>query len=331
MTTLPTISVIVPTYNRAAYLPYLFQSLAMQQYPAGRFEVLVVDNSSKDQTAQLVARWQPVLPFELRFYSKDNEGPAASRNYGAMRAHGEVLAFTDSDCVPTPRWLRQAAHAFAAGGDMVTGTLTPIWREGDGLLSAQDAPVTNDTGLYMTANFFVRSTSFRTVNGFDERFGLFPWGGLIGGEDIDLGWRLKRSGATSRFCADVEVLHLATRTTLVRKALSPAMLQVLPKLLRSIPELRKTLLWARWFLSRARASFYMAVAGLALALSLQWWPALLLILPWLQHQLRRNVLPAARRSGLIAGIAAMGLILYLEAATTLIVLAASVRYRRLVL
>jgi hypothetical protein len=75
----------------------------------------------------------------------------------------------------------------------------------------------------------------------------------------------------------------------------------------------------------------MAVAGLALALSLQWWPALLLILPWLQHQLRRNVLPAARRSGLIAGIAAMGLILYLEAATTLIVLAASVRYRRLVL
>src|SRR5258708_6335810 len=87
----PFTSVIVPTYNRARVLPHLFTALAHQLYPADRMELIVVDNSSSDDTEQVVERWARVLPFQVCFYRKDNKGPAASRNYGAARARGDVL------------------------------------------------------------------------------------------------------------------------------------------------------------------------------------------------------------------------------------------------
>src|SRR5438477_8106339 len=91
------VSVIVPTYNRAAELPYLFSALAAQWYPADRVELIVVDNSSIDDTEGVVAHWSRCLPFKVSFHRKENHGPAASRNYGAARAEGQILAFTDSD------------------------------------------------------------------------------------------------------------------------------------------------------------------------------------------------------------------------------------------
>src|SRR5258708_19214733 len=87
----PFISVIVPTYNRARVLPHLFTALAHQLYPADRMELIVVDNSSSDDTEQVVERWARVLPFQVPFYRKDNKGPAASRNYPAAPPPADPL------------------------------------------------------------------------------------------------------------------------------------------------------------------------------------------------------------------------------------------------
>src|SRR5258708_5952897 len=87
-TRFPFVTVVVPTYNRAKTLPFLFESLAKQHYPADRMELIVVDNSSNDNTEEVVEQWKQVFPFRARFSRKDNKGPAASRNYGAARAEG---------------------------------------------------------------------------------------------------------------------------------------------------------------------------------------------------------------------------------------------------
>src|SRR2546421_3162624 len=134
----PLVSVIVPTYNRAAVLPYLFEAVGRQLYPSASMELIVVDNSSKDDTEAVVDRWRTALPFEVRFYRKENRGPAASRNYSAARARGSILAFTDSDCIPDPCWLRNAAAAFASRDvGIVCGPFVLRPREDSGLFDHQ--------------------------------------------------------------------------------------------------------------------------------------------------------------------------------------------------
>ena len=89
------ISVILPTYNRAAFLERSIGSVVAQTMLPG--ELIVVDDGSTDDTAALLARLGPSLPFSLRVVRQVNRGAAAARNLGIQQAHGELLAFLDSD------------------------------------------------------------------------------------------------------------------------------------------------------------------------------------------------------------------------------------------
>src|SRR5260370_22353379 len=134
-------------------------------------ELIVVDTSASDATEQVVERWARVLPFQVRFYRKDNKGPAASRNYGAARARGDVLAFTDSDCLPVPAWLRGAARGFRGGAGIGCGPVLPAHREGEDVLIAQQPPVTGARSCYPTANLLVRNAHLDPVQGSNEQVG----------------------------------------------------------------------------------------------------------------------------------------------------------------
>lgn len=329
--TYPFISVIVPTYNRGRVLPHLFSALAHQLYPADRMELIVVDNSSSDDTEQVVARWARVLPFEVRFYRKDNKGPAASRNYGAARARGEVLAFTDSDCLPVPAWLRGAARGFGDGAGIVCGPFIPLHREGEGVLIAQQPPVTGDRGCYPTANLLVRKADFERVHGFDEKFGLYPWGELIAGEDADLAWRVRRNGVKVAFLSDVLVGHLSTPMSFWRLLLRPIVVQIIPALLPKIPELREVYLWNRYFNAKIHLYFHVAWIAILAALLTHWWPLALGALPWAWFYLRSVLVPGVRFEGWRNGVARTALFIYLQVACSLVLIFASFRYRRLVL
>jgi glycosyltransferase involved in cell wall biosynthesis len=327
----PFISVICPTYNRAAVLPYLFDALARQLYPADRMELIVVDNSSSDDTGQVFEKWKTGLPFAARFYRKENRGPAASRNFGAARARGEILAFVDSDCIPDRAWLRNGARAFSRGAGIVCGPLIPAIRGNEGVLFHQQTPTLRDHGLYPTANLFVRRSAFEAVGGFDERYGLYPWGELIAGEDTDLAWRVIRSGARPEFRAEVMVFHLATPITLGRLLLRPIVIQIIPALLRKVPELRGTYLWMRYFNNKTHLYFYVALIAIALAVATGWTPAALLALPWVGHILFRVLLPGLLYYGPRRGLSAFAIHLYWQVGLVVVLLVASIRYRRLVL
>lgn len=330
---LPLVSVIVPTYNRADLLPHLFNAMAQQLYPSSCLEMIVVDNSSSDGTSELVKRWAEVISFPVHFIQKANDGPTTSRNLGAARARGEILAYVDSDCIPHPCWIRNAVRHLQAHPEVsvVCGPMLALRTEDGGMFGSQHEETTRDTGLYPSGNLILRTACFRQLGGFDERFGIYPWGALMRGEDTDLVWRARRRGHRAEFKEDVVIWHLpGPPPKLWRFLLQPVVMQIFPRLLRSIPELRDTFLWRRYFVSRDHALFYLAAAGVWAARRTGKLRHLLWTGPWL-YEIRGLLLEELRRGGPAAAVKALALLAQHLAFCGMVLIYASVRYRRLVL
>jgi glycosyltransferase involved in cell wall biosynthesis len=115
----PFFSVVIPTYDRPAALARLLESLANLDYPADRYEILVVNDGGPPLEAVVAA-----FAGRLRLLSQANAGPGAARNLGAAAAGGEFLAFTDDDCLVTPGWLAGLATALASRPEALCGGRT---------------------------------------------------------------------------------------------------------------------------------------------------------------------------------------------------------------
>lgn len=116
LSALPRASVIVAVYNGQATLAECLDSLVRLDYPAERLEVLCVDNGSTDATPRILAGYGD----RLRILREAVRGPAAARNHGVRQASGEVVAFTDADCVVERGWLR---NLVAPLGDASVGVV----------------------------------------------------------------------------------------------------------------------------------------------------------------------------------------------------------------
>jgi glycosyltransferase involved in cell wall biosynthesis len=116
----PHVSVVIPTYGRGESLRHTLTALAKQDTRG--FEVIVVDDGSPDQVAADAAPNAGV--FDLRIIRQENAGPAAARNRGAREAGGEILAFTDDDCLPQPTWLSTLVQELSSHPDALVGSLT---------------------------------------------------------------------------------------------------------------------------------------------------------------------------------------------------------------
>ena len=127
----PFFSIIVPTFDRPETLTACVQAITKLDYPPDRFEVIIVDDGSP----------VPIQPFDrnsrdgasITILHQINSGPASARNTGAKHAKGEILAFTDDDCLPTPQWLRELARSFndrplgLIGGRTVNGLVDNLY------------------------------------------------------------------------------------------------------------------------------------------------------------------------------------------------------------
>lgn len=112
----PLLSVIVPTRNRAAELSACLESLTSQTLAAERFEVIVVDNGSSDDTSAVAQRFSARLP--LRLLHEAEPGLHVGRHAGWRAARSEVLVFADDDIVATTGWLSAVASQFGANPDL---------------------------------------------------------------------------------------------------------------------------------------------------------------------------------------------------------------------
>ena len=100
------ISVIIPAKDAAETIEECLQATLAQENLADDYEIIVVDDGSADSTAEIAER------LGVRVIRQENAGPAAARNAGAHAARGEILAFTDADCAPSPDWLYQITRPF---------------------------------------------------------------------------------------------------------------------------------------------------------------------------------------------------------------------------
>lgn len=171
------VSVVVPTYKRTALLDRCLAALVAQEYPPDAYEIIVADDAASCETGRLVASWAARAPCLVRYIPViASRGPAAARNRGWQAARGEVIAFTDDDCVPDPGWLRAGAAAFdcTAGGD-ATGNIAAVF--GRIIVPLPPRPTDHERGTaglesaeHATANCFYRREILCAVGGFDERF-----------------------------------------------------------------------------------------------------------------------------------------------------------------
>ena len=194
MEKLPRISIIIPVYNRPQDIKACLDSLLRVDYPADKFEIIVVDDASTDETPDVVSRY----PVDM-IKNKENRQAPYSRNLGAKMARGEILAFIDSDCLADRTWLRELVPAFkdqkiaAVGGIVESYYHTrPLDRYEQvrsslkmGLWPKRSA--NNNPFFYVpSCNLMVRRDVFLQTGGFDES--------LVVGEDVDLCWRVRDGG-----------------------------------------------------------------------------------------------------------------------------------------
>lgn len=196
----PAISVVVATRDRRDLVGRLLQALAEQQ-TSEPFELVLVDDASKDGTADFAESMRDRFPFELTVLRQPRSlGPGQSRNRGWREAKSDRIAFTDDDCVPDPGWL-EAIKQSLADHDVVIGRTRPPDDQLHLIGPFSSYLDLGHNGTYSTCNIGYRRAVLDRVGGFDPDF---KW---PNGEDTDLGIRSRKSGASEVYTEVALVWH----------------------------------------------------------------------------------------------------------------------------
>ena len=207
---LPSISVVMPTYDEPERLQAALQSLSSQEYPSPEVEIVVVDDASPDPPSMELG--DLVHPFSLRLIRQAaNQGRARARNAGLRVAHGELILFLDSDMTVEPGFLR--AHADLHRGHPQTVAIGHI-RFGPHLPSNSLTRYIESRGVhrlapgkpvpfkcFVTGNSSMRRDLLLEAGLFDEDFTAY------GGEDLELGYRLHEQGVAFRYLPEAVSWH----------------------------------------------------------------------------------------------------------------------------
>jgi len=205
---LPGVSVVVPVRDGAAEIGRLLASLRDLDYPGDRLEVIVVDNGSKDGTAEAAAR------FPVTVLREPVPSSYAARNRGARAARFPWVAFTDSDCAAAQDWLKALlapplpdAVGAVVGEVIALEASTPVQRltERYGLMRHAVTLPHKELPCFSTANVAVRRNLLLRLQGFRQDVRYFG--------DMDLSWRLQlEGGATLLFRPQARIFHRHRRT-----------------------------------------------------------------------------------------------------------------------
>jgi GT2 family glycosyltransferase len=284
----PLISVVIPARNAAATIPRTLEALAAQDVD-GPYEVIVVDNGSADETAEIAER------AGVTVIRQGRDRPGAARNRGVEAAGAAAIAFTDADCFPEPGWLsaglRALGDAELVQGAVIADPQTPRHP------FDRTVELGGPTGLFETANLFVTRAAFEHTGGFsdwaaaaiDEPFG----------EDAVFGWDARRLGARSTFAPSARVAHAVFARGPAGYIAERRRLAYFPALVARVPELRDEMLTARCFLTARSLRFDAAVAGVAFALKRRSALPLVAAVPYALW-LRRRAAPHRRNAALVA-------------------------------
>ena len=199
----PLVSVVVPAYNAKRTIGLTLQALIQQTYK-GPTEIFVVDDGSRDHTAEYILEFSDVI-----YIRQSNQGPAVARNRGFRASKGEFVFFTDSDCIPELSWIEKCLAGFTSPEIGVVcgsyGIANPehilarcIHQE---ILYRHQYLMPDFPKAFGSYNFCVRRNLFEAVGGFNEGY-RNP-----SGEDNDLSYKILRTGSKIYFSRDCYVEH----------------------------------------------------------------------------------------------------------------------------
>jgi GT2 family glycosyltransferase len=207
----PLVSVVVPVYRDHDRLARCLEALARQSYPAERREIVVVDNAPDP------CRRPAVLPASapVRLVHEPRAGSYAARNRGIALARGDILAFTDADCIPEPDWMRAGVDRLAGDprGGVAAGAVELFYARPerpnvcelyDALAAFRQETYVTRLGFGATANLFASRAVLEVVGGFDPR--------LKSQGDVEWGRRVAAAGYTMVYASEARVRHPARAT-----------------------------------------------------------------------------------------------------------------------
>ena len=196
-------SVVVPVHNAAKMIGECLEALHHQSLPGHEYEVIVVDDGSSDSTRERVAE------YGAKLLTQDHQGPAVARNLGAAQAQGEIVLFTDADCVPASDWIETMLTPFS--DEQIVG-VKGVYRTHQKELVARFVQLEYEDKYDLmrkeryidfidTYSAAYRKEVFNDNGGFDP---AFP---RASGEDVEFSYRLAERGHKMVFVPQAIVYH----------------------------------------------------------------------------------------------------------------------------
>ncbi len=201
-------SVVVCTYNRGKLIEKCINSLIAQDIPRSKYEIIVVNDGSVDNTLNILKKYRKFRNF--RIINQKHLGLAAARNTGWENAKGEIVLYIDDDAVADKNWIRTTISNYEKGIDGVGGTFRPIERnwitiytEGSMFLFYGRHGEKLDGGGGLNMSF--RKRALKAIGGFDPAFTDIA-------DDADINKRFIESGRRLKVCFDITVRHKEPKT-----------------------------------------------------------------------------------------------------------------------
>jgi glycosyltransferase involved in cell wall biosynthesis len=204
------VSVIIPVFNDHERLKLCLQALESQTYPQDLYEIIVIDNASHERVEETVRQFRQVSVA----YEKQR-GSYAARNKGILLAKGEILAFTDSDCIPASDWIETGVRQLLStpGCGLVAGRIEVFFNAPgkpnavelyDSITFLQQQKYVREYHFGATANLFALKKTFNEVGYFNDR--------LKSGGDMEWGHRVFSLGYPVIYADDSCVRHPARKS-----------------------------------------------------------------------------------------------------------------------
>lgn len=201
------VSIIIPVYNDTERLKICLNALEQQTYPSTMYEVVVVDNDSQEDIGSVTNQYK-----QAALYTEFQTGSYAARNKGISVSQGDILAFTDSDCIPASDWIENGVARLQKEPKcgLIAGKVSMFFKDPKRLTATevyekinafdqQDNAKRKKFGV--TANLFTLRSVLEKVGFFNSE--------LKSGGDLEWGNRVYAGGYTLLYADDVCVLHPA--------------------------------------------------------------------------------------------------------------------------
>lgn len=195
-TVYPFVTIIVPVFNQGHTIKACILSLLEVDYPRYRYEIIAVDDGSTDNTSEVLKGLSMKYSFKVIRLEK-NKGPAFARNAGIKHAVGEIIAFTDSDCIVDKLWLKTLVRGYISGVGAVGGIRKWYGKSNfvsdyfEFILSKKPFEKeikSKDVEWHSTDNFSIKKNVLLEVGSFDT------WFPIASGEDVALGIKMRERG-----------------------------------------------------------------------------------------------------------------------------------------